>query len=394
MHNSTLRLARQGLLALSLSLLGCGETETIADVGTTDTRATPLDAHTLDAPTADAPGLDATGLDAATVANDAAVNADAGASTDLPWVGGVNLAGAEFAGGTIPGVYGMTYIYPSTAHVDHFIDAGMRVFRIPFRWRRIQPTASGPLDMAELGRLRALTSHITGRGAYVVLDPHDYARREGAFVGSPELPNAVLADLWTRLAREFSADSHVWFGLMNEPNGLPATQWLGAANASIAAIRTAGATNLILVPGVRWTGAHSWLSGGEGSNAAVMSGVVDPADHFAFELHQYLDSDSSGTREEGECVRASVGRDRLVAATDWMRMHGYRAFLGEFAGGNTETCRAAITEMLAYMQTNDDVWFGYTWWAAGPWWGPYMFSLAPRADGSDAPQQAWLTPYL
>ena len=88
----------------------------------------------------------------------------------------------------------------------------------------------------------------------------------------------------------------MWFGLMNEPNGVAATQWLAAANAAIAGIRASGAQNLVLVPGVRWTGAHSWYSGDSGSNAAVMGGVVDPLDHYAYELHQYLDSDSSAPR--------------------------------------------------------------------------------------------------
>jgi hypothetical protein len=30
------------------------------------------------------------------------------------------------------------------------------------------------------------------------------------------------------------------------------------------------------------------------------------------------------------------------------------------------------------------VWNGWTWWAAGPWWGNYIFSVEPNADGSDA----------
>ena len=45
---------------------------------------------------------------------------------------------------------------------------------------------------------------------------------------------------------------------MNEPHDVPATQWLASANAAIAAIRETGATNLVLVPGTIWTGAHSW----------------------------------------------------------------------------------------------------------------------------------------
>ena len=33
------------------------------------------------------------------------------------------------------------------------------------------------------------------------------------------------------------------------------------------------------------------------------------------------------------------------------------------------------------------------WWAAGPWWGDYMFSIEPDAGG-EKPQIAWLTPFV
>ena len=40
-----------------------------------------------------------------------------------------------------------------------------------------------------------------------------------------------------------------------------------------------------------------------------------------------------------------------------------------------------------------DVWAGFTWWSAGPWWGDYMFSVQPNA-GKDAPQISYLRPHL
>jgi endoglucanase len=36
------------------------------------------------------------------------------------------------------------------------------------------------------------------------------------------------------------------------------------------------------------------------------------------------------------------------------------------------------------MQANSDVWIGWAWWAAGPWWAQdYIYLLEPKADGSD-----------
>jgi hypothetical protein len=37
--------------------------------------------------------------------------------------------------------------------------------------------------------------------------------------------------------------------------------------------------------------------------------------------------------------------------------------------------------MMTYMEANSDVWLGWTWWAAGPWWGEYMFTAEPTNLG-------------
>src|SRR5688500_11083086 len=132
----------------------------------------------------------------------------------------------------------------------------MSVIRLPFRWERLQPTRRAALDAAELGRLTTTVSHMTDKGASVILDPHNYARYQGQVIGAG-IPNADFADFWARLSAVFRGNSKVIFGLMNEPHSMPTEQWLSAANAAIGAIRNAGATNLILVPGNAWTGAHS-----------------------------------------------------------------------------------------------------------------------------------------
>ena len=306
---------------------------------------------------------------------------------------GVNLAGAEFGPGSLPGVFGADYTYPTASEVDWFMGKGMNVFRLPFLWERLQPTAEGPFDPQELARLRAFVDDAIGKGAHVVLDPHNYARYYDEVIGGGgNAPATVFADLWARLAAEFKDEDRVIFGLMNEPHDMPTELWLDDANAALAAIRAAGANNLVLVPGNAYTGAHSWNEGWYGTpNGQVMGGVVDPGDHFAYELHQYLDADSSGTSQS--CVSATVGSERLVAVTDWLRQQGAQGFLGEFGGSADPTCLAALDDILVYLEANDDVWLGWTYWAAGPWWGEYMFSLEP-SGGMDRPQMEPLSKHL
>jgi endoglucanase len=172
---------------------------------------------------------------------------------------------------------------------------------------------------------------------------------------------------------------------MNEPNTMATEAWRDAANAAISAIRAAGATNLILVPGNAWTGAHSWSDNWYGTpNATVMLSITDPANNYAFDVHQYLDADSSGT--SSQCVSTTIGSQRLVNFTAWCRNNDRRGFLGEVGVSTNASCLQALDNMLAYVRTNADVWEGWTYWAAGPWWGEYMFTLEPANGTTDRPQ--------
>ena len=185
------------------------------------------------------------------------------------------------------------------------------------------------------------------------------------------------------MADIYKTNALVIFNLMNEPNSMPTEQWVGAANAAIAAIRATGATNIIHVPGNQWTGAHAWTANYYGTpNSIAMLNIVDPANNTVFEVHQYLDSDSSGTTTN--IVIANIGVTRISAFTTWLRNNNKRGFLGEFAVANSTIGNGfnqigdeALTNMLSYISANADVWEGWAWWAAGPWWGNYMFTLEP-----------------
>ncbi|ETC90424.1 glycoside hydrolase family 5 protein [Xanthomonas hortorum] len=306
---------------------------------------------------------------------------------------GVNLSGAEFASSKKPGILNKDYMYPATSDYTYFAGVGMNTIRLPILWERLQPSARGELDPAQLALVQQAVARAKASGMYLVLDIHNYAKYNGYKIGSSEVQNATFADLWRRLALVFRNDNAVIFGLMNEPNGVSASGWAGSAQAAIDAIRATGANNLILVPGVLWTGAHSWssLTSDGYSNATALASIYDPLNNYAFEVHQYLDADSSGTTNV--CVNSSIGADRLRSFTEWLRAHHKRGFLGEFGSASNKTCNSALYGMLKYMQRNDDVWLGWTWWAAGAWWGSYAYTLQPNKDGTDRPQMSILSPW-
>src|SRR5262245_29801536 len=85
---------------------------------------------------------------------------------------GVNLAGAEFGEGQLPGVYNTHYTYPTSDEVDYFKSKGMNVIRLPFRWERLQQTVNASFNTAESNRLHAFVTQTTAKGMSVILDPH------------------------------------------------------------------------------------------------------------------------------------------------------------------------------------------------------------------------------
>jgi endoglucanase len=302
---------------------------------------------------------------------------------------GVNLAGGEF-GNAKPGKYGVDYIFPSPSDIDYYAGKGIEVLRIPFLWERIQPTQFGPLNNTDLARIDSLVDYARSKGMMVVLDMHNYGMGHGgALIGSAQVSNAAFADVWGKLAAYFKNDPNVMFGLMNEPHQQSAAQWIQSVNAAIDAIRDAGATQKILVPGTYWDGAWTWVS--SDNDTVIGNGVVDPLKNYAFEVHQYLDSDGSGT--SASVVSANVGVQRITEVTEWAKATGNQLFLGEFGVAQNTTALQALDNMLNYMHQNQDVWLGATYWAGGPWWGNYMFSIEV-ANGVDKPQMDVLEKYL
>ncbi|CAG8148185.1 unnamed protein product [Penicillium salamii] len=303
---------------------------------------------------------------------------------------GTNEAGAEFGSGNIPGALNTDYIWPSTSAMQTLRTAGMNIFRVPFAMERLIPgTLTSSPDATYLASLKsvcednswieALESHhthndisqtvefITSSGAYAVLDPHNFGRYYGNVITS----TSDFAAFWKTLATEFASNEKVIFDTNNEYHTMDQTLVLNLNQAAIDAIRAAGAkSQYIFVEGNSWSGAWTWTTVNDN-----MKALTDPQDLVIYQMHQYLDSDGSGTSET--CVSSTIGQERVVAATKWLKDNGKKAFLGEFAGGANSVCKTAVTGMLDYLSANSDVWLGAAWWSAGPWWGNYMYSFEP-----------------
>ncbi|KAG8907724.1 hypothetical protein FRB99_002520 [Tulasnella sp. 403] len=288
---------------------------------------------------------------------------------------GVNESCAEFGNTKIPGVYNTDYTWPTTQSIDYFLGKGFNTFRIAFLMERLSPPATGltgPFDATYLGQLKQTVSYVTSHGGYAIIDPHNFLRYNGGVITDQN----AFATWWKNLANEFKSDSRVVFDLNNEPHDVAASSVVAISQAAINAIRSSGATSqLILVEGTSWTGAWTWTTSSGNAQAFANNAITDPSNNFAIEMHQYLDTDGSGT--DPNCVSSTIGADRISAATQWLKDNGYKGFLGEIGAGSNDQCIAALEGAFTLMQQPDTPWIGALWWAAGPWWGNYYQSIEP-----------------
>lgn len=137
---------------------------------------------------------------------------------------------------------------------------------------------------------------------------------------------------------------------------------------------------MILLPGNGYTGASTFVSGG---SAAVLAGVTNPdksTTNLVFDVHQYLDTDGSGTSTV--CVKTS---EVLAPLRNWLKSANRQALLSETGGGSeTASCITNVCEVLDFLNENSDQFLGYLGWSAGSFDSTYVLSLVPEG-GKDQP---------
>jgi endoglucanase len=312
---------------------------------------------------------------------------------------GVNEASGEFG----VGAPYFKYAYPGKDRLDWGAAQGFGIFRVPFLFQNIQPSSGAAINEAAMRQLDPVLAACAANSVVCLLDMHNYGSyylddtpTAQGLPGVINTSNARLAQLWGQIAARYKNNQYVWFGLMNEPHQQTALAWVKTANAIAAAIRATGATNKIVFQGTAWDGAWHWTTSG---NAVDILKAYDPGYNFAFEAHQYLDADGSGTSPN--CVAGS-GAVRLAPFTDWLRKYGLQGIIGEIGWAANEGCRVEATALLdgwrdATAATGAGGYIALTYWANGPWWpNNYMYLAEPRPfpAGPEPAQLKTLKSYL
>ncbi|KAL9709411.1 hypothetical protein Ac2012v2_007147 [Leucoagaricus gongylophorus] len=304
---------------------------------------------------------------------------------------GVNESGGEFGvfspnntGFGLPGRFNIDYAFINKSTVDIFVDQEkINFFRVTFLMERMCPLAlglGGQFNETYFSEFSDAVNYITlNKGAYALLDPHNYMRYgdpssqpfSGSIIGDTSDLNAATTTqfqaFWRELAHRFVDNPKVVFGINNEPHTMPTDLILKNDQAAIDGIRAAGAAQLILAPGNGFTGGHSWTQitgNGAAPSSDFMNQLVDPLENTAIDIHEYLDVDFSGSHDE--CTQP--GPSNLAGLTQWLQENNLKAMITEFGGGNNPGCLQAVSDLIQYMADND-VYIGWSIWAAGPIWG-------------------------
>ena len=354
-----------------------------------------------------------------------------------PQFRGVNVVGMEipywyYTTGTGPRV-STDYNIPDTRIIDYLKSKGFTTIRLLCSWEALQPylndsipTTNAALSSAALANYqnyfksyKRVVDYATNiAGMQVIIEPWGSdsttvaqggpstggARWNNQLVGSATVSNAAFADFWGKMANHFKGNALVSYGLINEPNNMSTMTWFAAAQQAITAIRATGSKQRIFVPGNGWTHANNWTTGNDydtanpaRSNAygwanagGVGVALSDPANNMAVEVHQYVDSDYSGS---SPTITSRTAARTLIANTvNWARPLGIKVYLGEVGmaasyssgGAASFTGSDAWLDFVNYFNDNADTLIGYTWWTCATSWDGGPFGICPSNGYTDS----------
>nr|AEM23896.1 endo-1,4-beta-glucanase precursor [Aureobasidium pullulans] len=310
---------------------------------------------------------------------------------------GVNIAGFDFGMDT-NGASSGSYVDPGTTgqnQMNHFVkDDKLNAFRLPVGWQYlVNSQLGGTLDSTFFAKYdQQMTYCLNSGAALCILDLHNYARWNGQIVGTSGGPtNAQFASVWSQLAKKYSSKPKVAFAIMNEPHDLQdINAWATTVQAAVTAIRQAGATqNMILLPGDDWTHAANFVDNGSAAALNKITNLDGSKTNLVFDVHQYSDSDGSGT--SSTCVSSASNIAGFTKLATWLRSNNRQAMLTEAGGSNDQSCLTAVCDVLNYLMTNSDVYLGWTGWSAGMFATDYVLSEVPTGSAGSYKDQAIVT---
>jgi len=162
---------------------------------------------------------------------------------------------------------------------------------------------------------------------------------------------------------------------MNEPHDMDTQDILDSENAALAAIRNAGAKNLILISGNDWSHLNSWVTPQYNygtPNAKVFlpksdtnpQGINDPANNYAIDVHAYF-TPGAVFDPNSDCSKApSAPACTLQQFVGWLKTSNLKGFIGEIGIDRTDaTAIKSGDAFISALEQNPDVIIGWSIWS-------------------------------
>jgi endoglucanase len=357
---------------------------------------------------------------------------------------GINLAGLEFGKVIEPFVIPNLSLTDSQAtgsdlaDTQAFINAGMNTVRVPISWGYLQlngpvtphviPSAARDLQqkagVGELNHayydnyLKPLLQTLTHAKVHTIVDLHAYMRYskfgeqysgcgfgpcpDGQLIVDEKAYQSVWGQLFDLMNNDPLIDkNYLMLDLMNEPVAVPNDSVFTIQASVIKLLRQKKFNGYIMVEGNNWSGLHSWATeewaGDNGqtySNATLFTrdnfakaGITDLS-KILINVHQYLDSDYSGTHDDCQQDLSSTGRNgfNLNAFVDYLTENQLQAIVTEFGTGrNASSCQAPLAQFMDYLHDNASKangrsgFVGWTIWSTGHGWSDYNLRVKPTS---------------
>ncbi len=265
--------------------------------------------------------------------------------------------------------------FPNICDLFYFAQVGVNTVRLSFKWDYLQCFLGQdiPINWGKGGygaQIIKLINAWTDKNFTVILSMYDHMHYSYCAIGASDcwVSQERYASAWNQIAAQLVNNPRVVFGLMNQPdvydvidgknNGT--TIVLNNQNAAAKAIRSTGASQLILYSGNGGSKVSSWDStdyGDSNSDTFTPENITDT--HYAIETQMFY-PEAEEPPEQGciatanafpkTCIDMQTPEDFIR----WMQETGIQVVISQTGGTNSSACIICINQgtMWTMMQCN------------------------------------------
>ncbi|HYX05979.1 MAG TPA: cellulase family glycosylhydrolase [Bacteroidales bacterium] len=241
-------------------------------------------------------------------------------------------------------------------YFDMYKEAGFQCVRIPVRWDNHTQTVSPyKIDAAWMNRVEQVVDWGLNRGLFIVINAHHEEWIKANYTNASY--RARFDSIWSQIAVRFKDKSdHLFFEIINEPNGLTKAQNDELHQRELSIIRKTNPTRIVIFQGHNWGGSDELIQAAIPYDPYIM-GSFHSYDPYLFGLE--------GQGTWGSAADYNNLKNKFIAVSNWSTANKVQVFLGEF--GSLKSCdyNSRMLHYRAYVELSQTYGFVYCAWDDG-----------------------------